>query len=63
MAVEAVGGAEPESVEADFDTNGINAINANSLETNAPLFNLAGQKVTKSYKGVVIQNGRKMVLK
>lgn len=30
---------------------------------NAPIFNLAGQKVSKAYKGVVIQNGKKFVQK
>ena len=61
VAVEAVGGAEPESVEADFggDT-GISALNA-ELNMNAPRYNLAGQKVAENYKGVVIQNGRKMI--
>ena len=45
------------------DPSGIETIKTVAAKTNAPLFNLAGQKVTKSYKGVVIQNGRKMVLK
>ena len=31
--------------------------------TNAPIYNLAGQKENKSYKGVVIQNGKKFVQK
>ena len=31
------------------------------LESNAPRYNLAGQVVSESYKGVVIQNGRKMI--
>lgn len=30
---------------------------------NAPVYNLSGQMVDKSYKGVVIQNGRKMIQK
>ena len=30
---------------------------------NAPMYNLSGQKVDKSYKGIVIQNGRKFVNK
>lgn len=30
---------------------------------NAPMYNLAGQRVTKSYKGVVIQNGKKILKK
>ncbi|MBQ7471698.1 MAG: chitobiase/beta-hexosaminidase C-terminal domain-containing protein [Prevotella sp.] len=29
----------------------------------APLYNLAGQRVGKDFKGVVIQNGKKMILK
>ena len=28
---------------------------------NAPMYNLAGQKVAEGYKGVVIQNGRKVI--
>lgn len=34
-----------------------------SINENAPIYNLAGQQVSKSYKGVVIQNGRKFVSK
>lgn len=36
---------------------GINA--AATLDTKAPMFNVAGQKVDASYKGIVIQNGKK----
>ena len=34
-------------------------------DTNAdsPLYNLAGQRVSKSYKGVVIKNGKKVLVK
>lgn len=32
-------------------------------EANAPIYNLAGQRVSKDYRGVVIQNGRKFVQK
>ena len=32
-----------------------------SAADNAPIFNLAGQKVSKSYKGVVIKAGKKMI--
>lgn len=62
VAVEAVGGAVPLSLEADFDGSGISNVKADA-NTNAQLFNLAGQKVGNDYKGVVIQNGRKMVVK
>ena len=46
--------------------NGINTLDnlTNSqLDNNAPMYNLAGQRVTKSYKGVVIQNGKKYIQK
>lgn len=33
------------------------------LESNAPKYNLAGQKVNDNYKGVVIQNGKKLLNK
>lgn len=33
------------------------------LESAAPRYNLAGQKVDSAYKGVVIQNGKKIVVK
>jgi hypothetical protein len=29
------------------------------LDSNAPCYNLAGQKVSKDYKGVKVQNGKK----
>ena len=44
-------------------TTGVNAITAESAAKDAPLYNLAGQKVSKEYKGVVIQNGKKFVNK
>ena len=34
-----------------------------AFNENAPLYNLAGQRVSKNYKGVVIQNGRKYIVK
>lgn len=41
-------------------TNGVETITANKVwNADAPMYNLAGQKVDKSYKGIVIQNGRK----
>ena len=40
---------------------GIDAIEV--LDMNAPMFNLMGQQVTADYKGIVIQNGAKYLLK
>lgn len=43
-------------------TTGIDTIKATQNE-NAPIYNLAGQRVGKNYKGVVIQNGKKFMNK
>ena len=43
-------------------TTGINAVKAADA-TDAPAYNLAGQKVNQSYKGVVLKNGKKFVQK
>ncbi len=44
-------------------TTGINNITNDATLENAPAFNLAGQKVGKAYKGVVIKAGKKFVQK
>ncbi len=43
------------------DPTNIKAIGNGQLDVNAPLYNLAGQRVGKDYKGIVIQNGKKFV--
>ncbi|MBR6033132.1 MAG: hypothetical protein IKP36_14430 [Bacteroidaceae bacterium] len=40
---------------------GINSVNAD--DSNAPVYNLAGQRVNKAQKGVFIQNGKKVAVK
>ena len=40
---------------------GIKEIHNSEINENAPIYNLAGQRVSKDYKGVVIQNGKKFV--
>lgn len=54
------------SVASDKDyiyldkATGLRGINvAATLDTKAPMYNVAGQKVDASYKGIVIQNGKK----
>ena len=43
---------------------GISGITAGPAPVeDAPTFNLAGQRVNKDYRGVVIQNGHKFILK
>ena len=44
-------------------TSGIANITTDAANANAPVFNLAGQKVGKAYKGVVIKAGKKFVQK
>ena len=43
--------------------SGIQTVKSATIDVNAPAYNLAGQKVDKSFKGVVIQNGKKMIQK
>jgi hypothetical protein len=40
---------------------GINSLNAE--DSNEPAFNLAGQQVSKNYKGIVVKNGKKAIVK
>lgn len=46
-----------------FDTNGagINNAVAEKADVNAPIYNLAGQRVNANFKGIAIQNGKKFV--
>ena len=54
-------------ISMDFgETTGISNVDVNAndnFDVNAPMYNLAGQKVGKSYKGIVIVNGKKVVRK
>ncbi len=48
------------------DPSGVEVITSktnNTWNANAPMYNLSGQQVDRSYKGIVIQNGRKLVNK
>lgn len=45
------------------ETSNINGITIDDADANAPVYNLAGQKVSTSYKGVVIKAGKKFVQK
>ena len=42
---------------------GINNIHASTAVKNNVMYNLAGQRVNKDYKGLVIMNGKKMMIK
>ena len=45
------------------DPTGINGITTDTANENAPIYNLAGQRVNKHAKGILIQNGKKFVNK
>ncbi|MCR5077441.1 MAG: hypothetical protein K6A82_05305 [Prevotella sp.] len=55
----------PKSITVTLKDNVTAGINTVATEANedAPLYNLAGQRVSKDYKGVVIQNGKKFINK
>ena len=42
---------------------GIQNVKNNIVDKNAPMYNLQGQRVQEGFRGVVIQNGRKVVMK
>ena len=49
------------TVKLNVGATGINSINAE--DSNAPVYNVAGQRVSKAQKGVFIQNGKKVAVK
>lgn len=55
--------AKPTFFAFDGIGTGISHIEADAALENAAMYNLAGQRVDKSYKGVVIVNGKKMLRK
>ena len=57
-------------MKADFpgyeeyhQTTGIETVKTNNVVKNAPIYNLAGQRVENGFKGLTIQNGKKFVVK
>ena len=62
------GGGETNETEIqwydiDWIALGISDVKANVKATNGAMFNLAGQRVAEGYKGLVIKNGKKYVVK
>lgn len=51
------------AIDDNESTTAIKTVNAQVQSINAPMYNLAGQRVTKAYKGVVIMNGKKFIQK
>ena len=52
-------GEQPEQPE----TNAISSVNTENASHNEASYNLAGQRVGSQYRGIVIQNGKKMIRK
>lgn len=51
------------SIGGNGGTTGLNQIEAVEASDNAAIYTLSGQRVSKSYKGIVIKNGKKMIQK
>lgn len=64
LRVPASSGAKFLSFTFGEETTGINGITASDAEQNGTaLYNLAGQRVAKGYKGLVVKNGKKYLVK
>jgi len=63
ITIQPAGGSNFYGIYVKSGATGITKTVFNANDVNAPIYNLAGQKVDKSYKGVVIQNGKKMIQK
>lgn len=64
LRVPASSGAKFLSFTFGEETTGINGITASDAEqSGTALYNLAGQRVAKGYKGLVIKNGKKYLVK
>ena len=57
----AAGTWEVRNVSITGLATGINKVEADTENVNAPAYNLAGQRVNNSYKGIIIKNGKKYI--
>ena len=55
-------GAGTDPYQYGTDPSGISTLEANGAN-NAAIYNLAGQKVGKDFKGIVVKSGKKMIQK
>lgn len=55
--------ARPMSIVFGGDTNGITTVKSTTVADNAPTFNLNGQRVAEGTKGLLIKNGKKLIVK
>lgn len=56
-------GAKALSMDFGGGTTAIDGISADNTGNNAPVYNLNGQRVSKETKGILIQNGKKIINK
>jgi hypothetical protein len=61
LKIESSNGAKS-FIALDGSTTGISSLTTDATESNT-LYNLAGQRVSKGYKGVIIRNGKKYINK
>ncbi len=56
--------ADPEpDPDPETPSTAVKNVTISSLDANAPIYNLLGQRVQKGYKGICIQNGKKFMVK
>ncbi|MBR1547580.1 MAG: hypothetical protein IJ637_02495, partial [Prevotella sp.] len=58
-----MGGLSTEATSVAIGATSIDAMEAAGLTKTSAIYNLAGQKVGKDYKGIVVKNGKKMISK
>ena len=46
-----------------YDPTAINGVVVNKNTGSAAIYNIAGQRVSKSYKGIVVKEGKKYLVK
>lgn len=56
-----ISNAKAIKVVFDDNTTGINSVATGNSSADAPAYNLAGQRVDKAYKGIVVENGKKYI--
>ena len=56
-------GAGTDPYQFGTDPSGIINVKEDVVKANGAIYNLAGQRVSKDYKGIVVKNGKKLVVK
>ena len=56
-------GAGTNPYEFGTDPAGIINVKEDAVKADGAIYNLAGQRVSKDYKGIVVKNGKKFVVK